>query len=307
MGNKIKRIVEKIEIPDELHARTKLGIKQVKQEKKRGMKYPKWMIGAVASLLIIGIAFSAGGSYITDATETLIGKVFGVEEQAQFKEDTQKFSSDPEGGAQEAEGGLQQMEQHLKLAEEHLSPEDYADYSMLIKEIMKINAESLNPHADQEKLEIQAKELREKIQDYEIYELTIHTLEEAKAMVSYPINYPTYIPEGYELIEEEARTEEAHPGKDPVVTLHYDQVDGEFNFYTSIQKIDHTKGKELDFYDQINSYQLNGYHFEHAYSEQTNTQSMRITIPKQGYEIIIDASLLSKKEMEKVLLSMVDQ
>ncbi len=308
MKHEIKREIEKIELPDELHARTKLGIKQVKKEENK--RYPKWIIGTVASLLIIGISFSTGGSYIADAAETLIGKIFGGEEQAQIQEDIQKFSPDREGGAEEAKMLFLQMEQHLKLAKEHLSAEDFEDYSQLIKESAEINVQSMNPEADWGTLEKRSLELEKEIGKYGVFELMIHTLEEAQAMVSYPINYPSYIPEGYELIEEEARTTYEHPGEDPAVTLQYQQIDGEMNFYTFIEKIDQTKVDELTFYEQIDSYQLNGYTFEHAYDDgeyHSNVQGMRVTIPEEGYEVIIEASLLSKEEMEKVLLSMVDQ
>lgn len=310
MNNKIKSEIEKIEIPDELHAKTKLGIRQVKREEKSWKRYPKWVVGTVASLLVIGTAYSISGSHITDAAETLIGKIFSTEEQAQIQDDIQKSAPDPEGGAGEADAAMEQMNQHLELAKEHLSAEDFEGYSQLIKESMEMSVESLNPNADEEKIEKRMLELRKEILTYGIYELTNHTLEEARAMVSYPINYPAYIPEGYELIEEEARTEEAHVGVDPVVSLHYHQVDGEFNFYTITEKIDSTKEDELNFYDNIDSYQLNGYAIEYAYDNgeyHSNVQGMRITIPEEGYEILIHASLLSKEDMEKILLSMVDQ
>lgn len=309
MNNEVKREMEKIEVPEELHARAELGIKQVKQEEKKRKRYPKWMIGTAASIMIIGASLSIGGSYIADAAETLLGKIFGTEEQTQIQEDIQKFAPDLEGGAKEAKMFLLQMEQHLKLAKEHLSPEEFADYSLLIKENMEINVESMNPKADQEKLEKRMLELEEEIQKYGIDDLTNHTLEEAQAMVSYPIKHPDYIPKDYELIEETIRTEEAHVGEDPVVLLQYQQIDGEMSFYTVTEKIDQTKEDELTFYDHVESYQLNGYAFEHAYDGgeyHNNVQGMRITIPEEGYEILLHASLLSKEEMEKVLLSMVE-
>lgn len=305
MKDEVKREMEKIKIPDELHTRTKMGIRQVKREEKRWKKYPKWMIGTVASLMIIVVSFSIGSSYIADAAGTLLGKILGTEEQEQFQRDTQKYAPDSEGGAIEVKAAFQQMEQHLNLAKEHLSLAEFENYSQLIKESLKINIESLNPKADQEKLDQQAIELREEIQKYGIYALTIHTLDEAQAMVNYPINYPAYIPEGYELIEEEARTQETHVGENPVVDFKYRQINGEFDFHTTTKKIDPTKKDEL-LYDHVNSYELNGYAFEHGYSD-SNVQGMRIMIPEKGYEIKIDASLLSKEEMEKVLLSMVEQ
>jgi hypothetical protein len=51
--------------------------------------------------------------------------------------------------------------------------------------------------------------------------LTTHTVEEAQKMVSYPIKQPSYVPKGYELESEDARTEEMNIGKDPVVEFQY--------------------------------------------------------------------------------------
>ncbi|GAB2562222.1 hypothetical protein [Gracilibacillus alcaliphilus] len=111
------------------------------------------------------------------------------------------------------------------------------------------------------------------------------------------------------LIEEEARTEEAPPRKDPVVVLQYQQIDGEMNFYTITGKIDSTKEDELKFYDNVDSYELSGYAIEHAHDDgenNSNVQGMKITIPEEGYEIMMHASLISQEKMEKILLSMVE-
>ncbi|MBO0993698.1 DUF4367 domain-containing protein [Bacillus sp. SD088] len=301
MDNEIKREMEKIEIPKELDSRVELGIKRVKQEGKKKNRTPKWIIGAAASVIIIVGTYSIGGSYIADAADTLLGKLFGSEEKIQ-----KAFEGIPE---KEAKAYLPQMEQHLELAKAHLSPEEFAEYSKLIKELMQLDMKrAKNPHADYEN---EMDKLSKKIEQYGIYALTDHTVEEAQALASYPINRPTFIPDGYKLVEERAHTEEAHVGEDPEVILQYQQKQGEFNFYTITQKIDESKEDELELrgYDHIDSYQLNGYAFEHGYGYNDghgNVQTMRVTIPKEGYEIIIDAAILSKEEMEKVLLSMVE-
>lgn len=310
MNNNIKREMEKIEIPEELHARAELGIRQVKQEERRWKRRPKWMIGIAAALLIIVASFSNGGSYITDATETLIGKIFGIEEQAQIQEEIQNSVPDQEAGAEEAKAAFQQIEQHLQLAEDHLSPEEFADYSQLIKEDMKLRAKSMSSKGDWDQLDQQLTELNEKILSYGIYDLMTHTLEEAQAMVSYPINYPAYLPSGYELIREEAITDVTHVEEDPFVLMEYQEIDGEMNFILTIEKIDTEKENELEWYDHTTNYQLDGNDFTHGYDDQGidtgNVQGMRVAIPEQGYEIIMHASALSKEDMEKVLLSMIE-
>ncbi|GIN71887.1 hypothetical protein J14TS2_23620 [Bacillus sp. J14TS2] len=301
MDNEIKHEMEKIEIPKELDSRVELGIKQVKQEAKKKNRTPKWIIGAAASVIIIGGTYSIGGSYIADAADTLLGKAFGSEEKIQ-----KAFEGFPE---EEAKAYLPQMEQHLELAKAHLSPEEFAEYSKLIKESMELDAErAKNPHADyDEKLN----KLWKEIEKYGIYALTTHTVEEAQALSSYPINRPAFIPDGYELVEERARTEESHVGEDPEAFIQYRQKQGEFGFYTITKKIDESKEDEPELvgYDHIDSYQLKGYAFEHAYGYNDglgNVQGMRVTIPEKGYEITMSADILSKEEMEKVLLSMVE-
>lgn len=300
MNNEIKREIEKIEIPEELHARAELGIKQVKQSGTKKKWYPKWVIGAAAILMITGISFSSGGSYLANAGEVLIGKLLGTEEQEEI------FETFPE----EAELYLTQTEQHLSLARQHLSAEDFADYSQLIEESIKMDLQNAgNSDVDQDKMDSARLILQKKLKKYGIHDLTNHTIEEARTMVNYPLNHPTYIPEGYQLIEELILTEETNVGKDPDVSFQYGEIDGEFNFYTFIEKIDSTKWDRLTSYEKLDSYTLNGYTFEHAYDEgkyHSNVQAMRVTIPEDDYEVIISASLLSKEEMEKVVLSMIE-
>ncbi|WP_062106462.1 hypothetical protein [Bacillus niameyensis] len=297
MNNEIKREMEKIEIPDELHARAETGIKLVKHEGRKSKRYPKWIVGVAASAMLMGATYSIGGSYIADAAESLLGKVIGSEDT--IKEIKEVFPKE------EVEAYLPQREQHLKLAKEHLSPEEYEEYSQLIKESMELDLERGKiPHADYEE---RSQKLGEEIESYGIYALMIHTFEEAQEMASYPIKRPTFVPEGYVSIREEAHTEQANVGKDPRVLLEYQQKDGEFNFITVTEKIDKSIG--LGIYNNLDTYQLKGYTFEHAYGYKDglgNVQTMRVTIPEKDYQITIDAALLSKEEMEKVLLSMVE-
>lgn len=245
--------------------------------------------------MIVGVSFSGGGSYLANAAEILIGKILGTEEQEEV------FETFPE----EAELYLTQTEQHLALAKQHLSAEEFDEYSQLIAESIKMDLENAdNSNVDQERLKLQTK-----LRTYGIHDLTVHTIDEARTMVSYPINHPSYIPAGYELIEELIMTEETNVGKDPNVLFQYQEIDGEFGFYTFIEKIDPTKSDELASYDNLDSYTLNGYAFEHAHDNgeyHSNVKGMRITLPEEGYEMIMSASQLSRSDMEKVLLSMIE-
>ncbi|MBO1004119.1 hypothetical protein ACFSKI_06710 [Pseudogracilibacillus auburnensis] len=314
MNNEIKRQMEKIEVPEDLHERSKLGIMQVKQARKKYKRTSGWFIGVAASILFIGATFLIGGSHLTDAAETLLVKVFSLEEQEQIQEGIQKTAPDPEGGAVEAKAYLQQMEKHLQFAKEYLSPEEYEDYSRLIGDMMKIDMERIeNPHADMTKLYKREEEILQDAQKYtdKLNALTNYTLEEAQEMVDFAINRPAYVPTGYDLEEEIAYTEEANPLEDPTITIKYGQTDGEFGFYLHIEKIAQDKYDELSTYDHIDSYELNGFAFQHAHDtpnvDTGNVQAMSVMIPGEEYEVIMVADILSKEEMEKVLLSMVEE
>lgn len=268
---------------------------QIKEKRKK--EYPRWIIASVASLMIIGTAINLGGTYIADATDTLIGQIFGSKEEL-----LKTFPGESEH--------LPEIERHFELIKEQLTEEEFTDYKKLYKEkaeiLNKMALEKrLNPDAEEEK---RLEELRAGLGKYEkrVAALTTHTVEEAQKMVSYPIKQPTYVPQGYELESEEARTEEMNIGKDPVVEFQY--RGDEFGFRTTTKKIGQNKEGELEswLYDHINSYMLKGFKFEFAYYDGSNVQGMRVTVPEEGYEITMIADILSKEEMEKILLSMVE-
>lgn len=299
MNNEIKGELRKIEIPKDLHTRVELGVRQVKKEKEKMKRYPQWIIASVASLLIISATWTLGGSYIADATDTLIVQIFGSKEEL-----LEKLPDESEN--------LPEIERHFELVKEQLTEAEFTEYKKLIKEkaeiLSKMALENrLIPNAEEEKrLEV----LRIGLKRYEIRvaALTTHTLEEAQKMVSYPIKAPSYVPKGYELESEEAHTEEMNIGKDPIVEFQYRGGANGNGFRTITQKIGQNKEGELESwnYDHINSYTLNGFKFEFAYYDDSNVQGMRVTIPEEGYEITMSADILSKEEMEKILLSMVE-
>lgn len=297
MSNDIKREMKKIKIPEELHERSQMGIKQVKSEKKR--KFPRWILSVAATFLIAIMGYSFGGPYLADAAESLMNKIFGSEVQDKV------VDTFPKG---ETEIYLPQQEQHLELAREHLTPEEFEDYGFLLKEMMEIDIDKAkNPNHDNKEREKRERELQDKIREYGIYDLTVHTIEEARGLATYPINRPAYIPSGYELYEEEARTEEANVGVDPEVVMKFRQKDGEFGFRMVTGKIDRSEENELGFYENTESYQRDGYDFDYAYDDDSNVEGMSITLPDKGYQIIMIADILPKEEMEKVLLSTVKE
>lgn len=316
MNNEIKREMEKIEVPEDLHERSKLGIMQVKQARKKYKRTSGWFIGVAASILFIGATFLIGGSHLTDAAETLLVKVFSLEEQEQIQKEIEHSAPDPKGGAVEAKAYLLQKEQELQFAQEHLTPEEFEEYSQIMKELMEIDKERVNSAGTDgavEKLDKRWSEVVQKGKKYfdKLDALTTYTLEEAQAMINYPINRPVYVPSGYKLVEETVNTEITNHEEDPTIFIEYHQTEGEFGFYLHIEKIAQDKYDELSTYDHIDSYELNGFAFGHAHDtpgvDTGNVQAMSVMIPGEEYEVIMVADILSKEEMEKVLLSMVEE
>lgn len=296
MNSKMKKEFQEIEIPEELHARVELVVNQYEWDGKKKLKYPKWIIASVASIAIIGITWTFGGSYISVATENLMTKVFGSKEK--FLE---TYPNEKEN--------VSEVEQHLAVMKKYLSAEEFADYSRLVREHTEIkNKMALEnrkvPTAEEQTrlnaIEVQGKKYEEKIRS-----LTTHTLEEAQRMVSYPINKPAYVPEGYYLEKVEARTKENNIGKDPVVRIYYDN--GENLFYSVTEKLDSNEKDEIERrFAHFDFYKVKKYKLVYAYSDDTNIKGMRIEVPDQGYKINMITDVLSKEEMEKVLLSMVE-
>jgi hypothetical protein len=294
MEYKIDEEMKKIEIPKDLHSRVVLGVNQSNFTKRKNY----WVVGLVASLLIIASTYTWGGTYIANATDTLLNEIFGSKEKL--------IKSHPS----EKGDGINKLENHLSLIEKTLTKEELADYSRLAKENVaiwdKIKSEKrdfANPEEEKRLEEIQAG-----LQKYEakVSMLTTHTLEEAQEMVDYKLFRPSFVPEGYTLVKEEAHTEENNIGKNPVLSFEYQK--GEFGYKVNQKNINTINPKDAvenwDWHER-KSYQLKGLPFEYVSFNDSNVHGMKVSVPKEGYKITLLADIITKEEMEKVLLSMV--
>lgn len=267
---------------------------QIKQ--KRNKTYPRWIIASVASLMIIGTGFTFGGTNIADATNTLIGQIFGSKESIK-----KSFPKD-----EVTEENITNLEEELELIKQHLSKEEFADFSQLLIEQAEITKKMVLedrdfPNAEEER---RLHEIQDKLQKYdEILEPSKHTLKEAQKMVSYPISQPSYVPKEYKLVSEEATTVATNVGKDPVITLKYSS--GEYTFEIKQKKI--SDNSMFNLYDPVISYKNSGYNFEYGYFEGFEERNMRLINHEKGFEIAIYADRLTKEDMEKILLSMINQ
>ncbi|MFJ5762850.1 DUF4367 domain-containing protein [Neobacillus sp. NPDC093182] len=130
------------------------------------------------------------------------------------------------------------------------------------------------------------------------------------AKFSFTITKPTYIPEGYIQVDENYSIE--NEAKEPVVSLNYS--DGEFVFWTNQQKINQKdimeEMQEAGPFEKSETYSLNGVQFDYVSSNDESASfrgGMRVTVPEKGYKIVMFAEVLTKEEMEKVLLSMIEK
>jgi hypothetical protein len=297
MDNSLREEMHKIEIPKELHSRVVLGVNQSKRGKKNDYN---WIVGLVASTLIIVSTYTWGGSYIANATNSLINEIFGSKEKL--------IESYPS----EKGDGINKLENHLSLIEKSLTKEELADYSRLAKENVaiwhKIKSEKrdfANPEEEKRLEEIQGA-----LQRYEakVSMLTTHTLEEAQGMVDYKLFRPSFVPKGYRLVKEEAHTEENTIGKNPVLSLEYQK--GEFGYKINQKNIDTVDPKDAvenwDWHGR-DLYKLHGFSFEYVHFNDSNVHGMKVSVPEEGYKITLLADLITKEEMEKVLLSMIEK
>ncbi|MFQ3545794.1 DUF4367 domain-containing protein [Halobacillus rhizosphaerae] len=289
--NEIKRELENIEIPKELHNRVSLGVKQAKSEKKSKKRFPNWILSSVASLMIMGAGIAFGGPYIANAAGSLINQIFGSEENL-----THAY---PE----ESEEEIDFFDKTLAYAKKYLTEKEFTNYSQLLKEQTDIfnkvqNENRKYPNAEEEK---RLDQIQESKRTYEKKFAPI----QSQQLASFPFTKPTYLPEGYKKVSENYSI---HDGsEEPVVDLGYSN--GETNF--SLLQMDISQEDYLvDMQEagKTNTYSLNGFKFEYISTQDKSFSTkvgMRVVVPEKGYKIILSTEVLSKKEMEKVLLSMV--
>ncbi|WP_010271662.1 hypothetical protein [Paenibacillus senegalensis] len=330
MSKQIKQLLDKIELPGELHERSKLGVMKAKAEMEMEWKpksrrpirrLRKSFLAAAAACLIIGGAWimTEGGTRIViaaqNAVETLITQIFGSKEQLKMM--------DP----QITEVDIQQIEEDLQIARQALSDHEFVRYKELFSALQdyteKINGaadgtKEINPDVlpPEEQRDYQA--TIEEIESFnaQIVERTKITLEEASQLAGYPIRRPSYLPDGHQLVAEEINPKEMFRFRDSsrsFVALEYRDMEyrnGEFGFRTVQQPINDEELAKWAF-DRIESYTVDGYQLEFAQYKDSNVQGMRIRIPEtdssKSYEIVMIADLLPKEEMEQILLSMVKE
>lgn len=280
---------------------------KAKREKQK-KRMQKSLAAAIAAIIILGgtLTLTAGGSRIVNAAQTLISQIFGSKEQLRIFE------------PQITEAEIQHIEEDLQTAKQALSDSEFAQYKERFVKL-KHYAEKMTALSDgtnerntevlSEEEQREYNEIVEAIESFhnQIVERTKISLEEAIQLAGYPIRRPSFIPEGYQFRSEEINPKEMFR-EEKSLFVEWRYSNGEFGFRTVQQPINDSELAKWAF-DHIESYTINGYQLELAQYEDSNVQGMRIKIPEseinKPYEIVIIADLLSKEQMEEILLSMV--
>lgn len=265
---------------------------QTFMEERRKKRYPKWIIASAASIMIIGTAFTFGGTYIADAAETLINQLFGSREnlmQAYPDESKEEFDF---------------FEQSLAIAKENLTKEEFNHYSQLLKEqteiFSKVEKENREYPSDEEEKRLD--QIQASMRTYEDKFIPI----QAQQLASFPFIKPTYIPEGYNKVYD--GFDQRKSSEEPNTLLQYKNGESFFlleqhnkNQIASIEE------PEAGYFNTPpESYYLNEFEFEY-FPPKEGWGGMRVTVPEEGYKLILAANnRLSKEEMEKILLSMIE-
>lgn len=265
---------------------------ELDREEKRKKNYPKWVLASVASLMIIGASLAFGGSHMADAAQSFISQLFGSKENL--------MKAYPE----ETQGELDFFERSMQIAKENLTNEEFKQYSQLYTEQAetwkKINKENRQPDSKEAKRLHEIKELQS------TYEQKF-ALKEAQVFASFPIIKPTYLPEGYKQVDESFAIYKE--GEEPIVSLEYS--DGASRISTQQLNVNQKADLEMEesgFFEQPDSYFINGFQVDYVSpSDEWPFVGMRVIVPEKGYKIILTADTMSKEEMEKVLLSMIEK
>jgi hypothetical protein len=265
------------------------------------------MVITVSALIAIVIMGGVYGNDFAHATSSLFNQVFGSMEKVK--------QLDPHADERI-------MEQDLQIAKEVLTESEFKKYTTLIKEqtnIMKkaiavvdgeqkINMDRLTKD-ETEKLNQNEKLLRPLIN--KIDQHFVYSVDEASKKLPFPVKRPYYVPTGYILMEEGANAESSKGTPEPIVSFTYKQTDGEFGFIIRQSVI--LAGEDDEYARRVGnlvheeSYDLDGNQVKYA-KEGKNLTMMKMIVPKKGttpsYQIFIIADILSKKEVEKIALSM---
>ena len=326
LKDELQMKAETMEPSSNLQKMVKTSFNTYHQEKKkrgRSMK-KKLLVGLIAAAILIPTGTFAG--------TTLIDKIIGTPEEARRDMGM-------------TENGYIGTMERVEVAKKLFTEEEFEKYVALLKETYHFykkvsvveNGErkytATNRLSPEE--EKRDEEVMEELQKYDekLDKHFTYTFEQAEKITGFPIKHPNYIPRGHHLILEEAKANVTIEKPRPLITMRYEdsnvkkgptksEADLGFTLYQSEvsdeDKKDYFIDKPFDqatekgpyYYKDIKTYRLKGYDITFGEYKESNVRAMKLVVPAEGgrsaYQVYINGSTLSKKELEKILLSVVE-
>ncbi|MGN4446862.1 hypothetical protein ACTFOB_18395 [Bacillus cereus group sp. MYBK79-1] len=324
--NELKRKAANIEPSPNLEDKVQASFykyEKMKKKEKTSMK-KKLLFGFVAAVILIPTGTFAG--------TTLMDKIVGTPEKAR-----QDIGM--------TEDGYNSVMERIEIAKSIFTEEDFEKYVALLQETYHFykkvsvveNGErqytaTNRLNADEE---MRDREGMEQLNTYEerIDQQFTYTFEQAEKITGFPIKHPSYIPVGHQLVFEEVKAEATLDKPMPLITMRYEKrnvkkephtsdvelgftihqleiVEGEYKDFFLDRPFDKPSKRGHNFTGDIKKYKLNGYDVTFGEYKESNVRAMKIVVPakegKNAYQIYINGSMLSKKDLEKVIFSMVE-
>ncbi|MDA1761163.1 hypothetical protein [Bacillus thuringiensis] len=324
--NELKRKAEGLEPSPNLENKVQTSFynyQQLKMKRKVSMK-KKLLLGFVVAAVLIPTGTFAG--------TTLMDKIVGTPEEA--RQDVGM-----------TEDGYNGVMERIEIAKSIFTEEDFDKYVALLQESyhfykkVSVVENGKRQYTATDRLnvdeETRDREVMKQLHTYEerIDQHFTYTFEQAEKITGFPIKHPAYIPVGHQLVLEEVKAEATLGKPMPLITMRYENqnvkkqpytseaelgftihqleiVEGEYKDYFLDRPFDKPSERGHNFTGDIKKYKLNGYDVTFGEYKESHVRAMKIVVParkgRNAYQVYINDSMLSKKELEKVLLSVIE-
>lgn len=328
LHNDLKKAAKNMQPSKELQTRVSASFQAYRQEKMKRRTHMKkrFITAIVAAAVLVPTGVFAGPNL-----PSLLEKIIGTSEEAKQKTGTSKE-------------GYESLNKSLEVAKQIFTKEELERYTALLKEdfnyMKRISVvENGERHTDMDRYNSLTPEEHKKAEkitsELNVYQEKInasftYTLEEAQKLAVFPIKRPTYLPAGYVLEETMAKAQATVGTPKPVVVMRYKNGESDKTKSTAeqgftivqsdIETTNHdyivdeigpfTNSKKFTFHT-VTDYTLEGYSISFGKYRSGKIKGMKLVVPekegKSAYQVYINSSILSQKELEKVLLSIVKQ
>jgi hypothetical protein len=284
------------------------NIQQTEKRSKRTKQDSGWLGIAIAALLLLGVSLTVGKPYLAAASQSLVQLIFGSEEQVK--------KLDPYA----SEADLLTLEKDLQFAKQILSEKEWRLYSGLLEQSGKymnkvtklengVRIQDFGLLTDKEKADLEQIHQELELLKEKLDHAAKLSIDKAKSLANFPITYPSYVPEGYVLQIEDAQMKETMSTiASPLIRLEYKK--GEYGLYI-FQSAAGEEGQFEHMFEQKKTYYHDGIEFIAGETAGSNVSGLKMVMPKSettaAYQISIIADLLDKNELEKILLSTLNQ